>query len=254
MRIEQAYISESVASFPWLEKLGLGPYDNPDQPAIFFGMYRPMDAGTLYVHRELAVVRWCGVDTLSINKPKLFQHPHVHSISPFPQVVEKLSHLGIACKQIGLEKIYSLAPPKPYGDKIYAYAPPNTGDYYGQSIIDELIARGYDIFIGDGTISRAEWDGGKADEIYDQCYAGLVLSSYVGGGGSVVELGLKGRPCITNVLKTPNASPWETIDDIIFQLEFFRGVSDELAEEISKQTSECLKDADWLNTEYYVPD
>jgi hypothetical protein len=183
VRIEQAYISDSVANFPWLEKLGLRPYDNPDQPAIFFGMYRPMDAGTLYVHRSLAVVRWCGVDSLNITKPQLFTHPLVYNISPLPQVVDKLYSFGIACKQIGLEKIYSLSSPKPYGDKIYAYAPPNTGDYYGQSIIDELITRGYDIIIGDGTILREEWDGGRADEIYDQCYVGLVLSSYVGGGG-----------------------------------------------------------------------
>lgn len=251
MRIEQAYISESVSNFPWLDKLGLRPYDNPDQPAIFFGIYRPMDAGVLYMHRSLAVVRWCGVDSLNITKPQLFTHSLVENISPFPQVVKKLSLHGIKCNQIGLEKIYSLAPPKSYGDKIYAYAPPNTGDYYGQSIIDELIARGYDIIVGDGTISREEWDGGKADEIYDQCYAGLVLSQYVGGGASVVELGLKGRHCITNVLTTSNAIAWETIDDIIFALKILRGDDMETAMHISEEMYNSLKDADWLNTEYY---
>jgi hypothetical protein len=253
MRIEQAYISESVSSFPWLEKLGLRPYVNPNQPAIFFGMYQPEDLGTLYLHEDIAVVRWCGVDSLKIKRPMLFTDPLIHNISPFLRVVDNLSTHGISCKQIGIENIYSLSDVKPYGDRIYAYMP-KPDDYYGQSIINELINRGYDILIGDGSIPREEWDNGKADEIYDQCYVGLVLSHYVGGGGSVVELGLKGRMCITNVLQTPNAIPWRTIDDITAALDFLRGNTVKTVMQISEETNAIFDDAEWLNTEYYVPE
>lgn len=252
MRIAQAYISESVANFPWLEKLGLRPYDNPQEPAIFFGMYRPDDIAALCNHEGLAVVRWCGVDSLSVNEPSPYQAPMVYNISPFPQVKRKLAEHGIKCHVISLERIYPPTKPLPYGDMIYAYAPPVTEDYYGQSIIDLLRKRGYNILIGDGTISREEWDNGKADELYSQCYIGLVLSPYVGGGASVVELGLRGRICITNVLSTANTLPWRTIDDIIFHLDLWKRVGSDCINQISEQTHAALKDADWLNTEYYV--
>lgn len=251
MRITQAHISDSVSSFPWLEKLGLTPYANPDQPAIFFGMYRPTDLGTLYLHKDIAVVRWCGVDSLNITRPALFTDPLVHNISPFAHVVNKLSSHGISCKKIGIENIYSLSSVKPYGDKVYIYMP-RPDEYYGLSVINEIVRRGHNVIIGDGSIPRSEWDAGKADEIYDQCYAGLVLSRYVGGGGSVVELGLKGRMCITNVLDTPNAIPWQTIDDIILALDTLKGDTVERAMRISEKTYAALSGAGWLNTEYYV--
>jgi hypothetical protein len=251
MKITQAYISKSVMDFPWLEKHGLRPYDNPNEPAVFFGMYRPEDYGALCFHKGFAVVRWCGVDALHIHQPNLFKGENIANVSPFKLIKDQLETLSIKSDITLPNNIHNVSTPKKHGEKIYVYAPSDSRDYYGGKIIDQLIEMGYDILEAKGGIPRYMWDSGIGDMYYDQCYIGLGISKFVGGGASIMELGLKGRRCITNILPSPNALPWTTIDDIVVHLEREKAYVTGIEIEISEATKAFMGDDNWLNTEYY---
>jgi hypothetical protein len=72
----------------------------------------------------------------------------------------------------------------------------------------------YEIIVGDGSIKQPEWRAGACEAIYKECFIGLVLSHFAGGGASVIELGLRGRKCVTNVVKLGNVINWKTTEDV----------------------------------------
>jgi hypothetical protein len=111
---------------------------------------------------------------------------------------------------------FNIIPPaevKPLGNKIYAYLPLSAPRYHGVETLINLNSK-YEIIIGDGSIPQNEWHEGKADEIYSQCFLGLVLSNFAGGGQSIIEMGIRGLKCVTNVLSLPHVMNWNTIGDI----------------------------------------
>lgn len=213
MRIKQAYISPSVADFSIHKDYGLAEYYDSSEPCVFFGMYREEDFKALIAHSGMAVVRWCGHDAMTFNDWDLIKFSNIHHVTPFPKVAEHICSKGFRCKLIRPSDIRPVKTVSKNGNKVYAYCPKSFPGYHGHEIIKRLKIP-HKIIIGDGSISQEDWKNGASEEIYKDCFVGLFLSSFAGGGAGIIEMGLRGKRVITNVLQMPHTISWNTIEDI----------------------------------------
>jgi len=213
MRINQIYISKSVADFDVMGFYKVGDYTDSTEPCLFFGMYRHEDLNAVLFHTGLAVIRWCGHDAVTFTEWDLLHFENIHHITPFPEVARILSLKGIRCKLIQNADFRPEYVLKANGPKVYAYCPKSFPDYHGGQILKKLNLT-HDLIVGDGSTSQKEWIESKADKTYNQCFIGLFLSNVAGGGSGIIEMGLRGKRVITNVLKMPHTIGWNTISDI----------------------------------------
>jgi hypothetical protein len=218
MRITQGYISKSVQDFPFLSNYRLDEYNDSYAPCIFFGCYRYEDIQLINNHKGKKFVFWAGQDILDFPKnfSKIFIYDATH-VAILPKVYEEIQRQFPTDKSIFVNPptLNNVFNPQKKGNKIYAYCPKTAPEYHGIHIIEQLRFLGYDIVIGDGSFSQLEWKQGKADEFYKDVFLGLCLSDFAGGGGSIIEMGLRGIHVVTNVLKLPNCLPWTDINSII---------------------------------------
>jgi len=249
MIINQCLVSDSVADFPFKQSLKLTDYLDSSRPCLFIGCYEDRDFQAIRLHSSLAVVFWCGQDSLDFTRweelPTTVQHITINQ-NIYERLKDKVVNLKLIPPFSLKEKIKS----EPLGDKVYVYLPNSAPMYHGSELI-ESISSDYDILIGDGSIPQSEWRSGKANEIYKQCFVGLVLSSYAGGAATIMELGLRGRKCITNVLDMPNTISWRTIKDIDEAIETESQKIGTKQPELSKLMKGKVYDYDFLNLEYY---
>lgn len=207
MRITQGYISKSVADFPFHEIYILDDYMDTELPSVFFGCYRFEDMQMINSHEGHRTVFWTGQDILTYKSSgmKLKQAQHVTAL---PKVYELLKNEFDNVALINPPAFLNQVKPQELGTKIYAYCPSSMPVYHGIKIIEELRGMGYVIYVGDGRYNQKEWRDVKADMIYQGVFLGLCLSEFAGGGSSIIEMGLRGIPVITNVLNLPNCIPW----------------------------------------------
>lgn len=249
MRITQAYVSPSVADFPFLRCLNLEPYHDVEAPAVFYGCYTMFDLMKIMNHQHIAVIRWCGQDAFDFRHWDLI--PGAYHVTPLANVHRYLCKKFKNVSLIKPENLEMIATHTPKGTKIYAYAPASFPEYHGSDIIKQL-AVDHEIIVGDGTYSRAHWYGGIGDQYYDESFIGLMLSPFAGGAGSVVDMGLRGRKCVTNVMDMPNAIPWQTVDDIRKAIEQESKTIGDTDNEMAHRVFDAIdKEYLWLNTEYY---
>jgi len=241
--IEQAYISKSVDDFPWLERLGLEPYHDKEKPAVFYGMYREEDYTVLHEHKGAAIIRWCGDDALKYTNDEAVGM--VRHISPLPKVRELLLSKGINCEAITPENIFAKTSATMCDESIYAYVVQTYPQYHNARLVNEIIRRGWGVVIGDGSIPQSKW-GSVCDKYY-KSYIGLMLSEFAGGGFSVVEMGLRGKYCITNVIDSPNTLSWQTIDDVIMHLEHCKQHIGTINNELAEKVKQSIGDHSWLH-------
>ena len=115
---------------------------------------------------------------------------------------------------------------------IYSYVPNNL---YGPELINK-IRTNYKIIIGDGKINMDEWYDGKCNEFYSKVFVGLNLALTSAGQITIIDLGLRGIRCITNVVKMPHTISWNSIKDIEQKIELeslnIGKVNSELAQQV----------------------
>lgn len=214
MRIEQCYISKSVHDFPFCRLFNLTDYVDSSKPCIFFGCYRPEDADAIQQHKGLKVIWWCGMDALTFREWDKLKG--VHHVTERVAVYEHLTSLGFKCKLNPCSNIAEDAEPGPLGRKVFAYCPSSYKQYHGIDVINELKQIcPFEIIVGDGSINQNDWRAGACEEYYSQCFIGLVLSDFAGGGATVIELGLRGMKCVTNVVDLGNVINWKTTEDVM---------------------------------------
>lgn len=210
MRINQCYSSKSVHDFPFKDMYGLTGYIDSSRPCVFFGCYDQTDLEAILSHNSLAVIWWCGQDALTFKDWKLLDKLNIRHVTERNNVKKYLEWLLVPCELLPPSDMGLKGEAQVLGKKIFAYAPKSFPPYHRIDIINSLKEKGYDIIVGDGSCDQAEWRAGKCDEYYSQCYLGLVLSPFAGGGATIIELGLRGIPCVTNVIDLPNTIKYET--------------------------------------------
>lgn len=213
----QCFVSKSVEDFPFREIYGLTEYTDSLQPCIFFGMYRNQEYDVFKRHKGEKTIFWTGQDSITFNHWRrvskarhVTAHPKVYNFLldkvPVVTLVKPSSFLN----EVNAQKL---------GKKIYAYCPISMPQYHGKNIIDELRCGGYEITIGDGQWTQNEWGNGKANDAYDNICVGLCLSGYAGGGTSIIEMGLRGIPVVTNVFDLPHTIKWASLLDVVDAIE-----------------------------------
>lgn len=205
MRITQAYVSKSVMDFPFHQIYRLDDYHDIDSSCIFFGMYRFEDCRLVFQHRGQRVIFWTGQDFLDNFDYYKFGGWH---ITAHPKIWEAIKSKGDDCLLVQPAAFLNRIAPQKLGNKIYAYCPSSAPDYHGKKVIDQLREMGYEIIIGDGRYTQWEWRLKQADIAYADVFIGLCLSEFAGGGGSIIEMGLRGIKVVTNVFNLPNCLPW----------------------------------------------
>lgn len=252
MRIQQCYISKSVHDFPFKETYKLIDYTDQDQPCVFFGCYNPEDLETIRTHRGLAVIWWCGQDALTFKDWISLDLPNIFHITERKNVKTYMDWCCVGCTLTAITDLGVKGEPMERGDKIFAYAPKSSPQYHGIKIIEELKGLGYDILIGDGSVIQSEWRAGVLDDYYSQCYIGLVLSPFAGGGASIIEMGLRGIPCITNVMELPNTIKFRDTVDCKYLIDQNRHLIGTKGIALSEMVKESIDyNHNFLNTENY---
>ena len=202
--------------FPFHEVYRLDDYKNHSIPSIFFGMYRFEDRFLWSSHFDEKIIFWTGQDVLQWKEDVVYSGTNV---TAHPKVYNFIKSQDEECKLVKPAAYLNFQRPQILGRRIYAYCPNSAPDYHGKKIIDELRCGGYEIVIGDGQFSQAEWRMTQADFHYKDIFIGLCLSEFAGGGGSIIEMGLRGINVVTNVFNLPNCIPWNSINDVIQAIE-----------------------------------
>lgn len=218
MRIAQGYVSKSIMSFPFHEIYGLDDYNSSNDPAIFFGMYRYEDYQLMYKHTGEKKIFWTGQDALDFDFKNKY---HLNNVTAHPNIHTLITQRGFHCELVKPSTFINEVNPQKLGPNIYAYCPKEAEDYHGKKVLDELKEMGYNITIGDGSMPQHLWKY-ASNGFYNDIFVGLCLSSFAGGGTSIIEMGLRGIPVITNVFNLPNCIPWTDVNGIAESIEHFK--------------------------------
>ena len=250
MRITQAYISPSVADFPFLRCLNLEPYHDVTSPAVFYGCYTMLDLMKVLNHRGAAVIRWCGQDAFDFRHWEMVMH--CRHVTPLTGVCDWINFLNTVstCKKIKPEGLDMSVNATPKGENVYAYVPASFPEYHGSDIIKQLSLD--NLITGEGLCSQKEWYTGICNGYYDPAFIGLMLSPFAGGGQSVIDMGLRGKKCITNVIDLPNVIHWESLDDIRNAIDQEAKTIGETDSDLAQRVFDAIdKNYDWLDTDFY---
>lgn len=246
MRIKQGYISKSISDFPFLSVCSLDDYNDNTAPALFIGCYRYEDICMLWQHKGLKLLLWTGMDAVDL---KWDLPDDIIHITSHPNILKTLERFNI--RQIPPIELRTKVKETDCGSYIYAYVPASSPDYHGKAIVDQLITEGYDILIGDGSIPQEDWRYGKCNEFYDPSFIGLCLSKYAGGGSTIIEMGLRGRKVVTNVLELPHTIRWSNIDDIKNAIQQERSKIGMFDIDLARAVKNALGTYEFLDTDYY---
>jgi|SRR5688572_4192428 len=216
MRITQGYVSKSVMDFRFHQVYQLDDYNDREKPFVCFGGYRYEDGCICQQHESHITVFWTGQDALN---EWGFTDRACRHVTAHPKVQKHIAKDGASCLLVKPAAFLNVQKPQTLGKKIYAYCPNSMPDYHGKKILDELRCGGYEIVIGDGQFTQEQWRNGRADLFYKDIFIGLCLSEFAGGGGSIIEMGLRGINVVSNVFDLPNCIPWNSIDDVIQAIE-----------------------------------
>lgn len=242
MRITQGYVSKSVMSFPFHEIYALDDYNSWEKPSVFFGMYRYEDLRLVEDNKEEKIIFWTGQDVQDCT-----DFPKAINVTAHPKVYRMFNDLGLECQLVTPSTFLNAVQPQQLGPKIYAYCPRSAEDYHGKKALDELRLMGYDILIGDGSIPQHLWKHSQ-DGFYADIFVGLCLSDFAGGGTSIIEMGLRGIPVITNVFDLPNCIPWTDAQHIAL---FIEGLKSDIGKTNEKLANDVWNELDhehnWLD-------
>lgn len=208
--------------FPFHEVYRLADYYDNYRPCVFFGCYRYEDAVLVFGHHSAGLILWTGQDALNFKHWGSLSDAKAHkitSVTAHPKVHKLITDNNCDCQLVKPAAFLNQRNPKPLGKKIYAYCPDSAPEYHGKQIIVELANAGYDIILGNGRFTRNEWKTRFADLHYDDCFIGLCLSEFAGGGESIIEMGLRGMKVVTNVFDLPNCVPWNSVEDVMQAIE-----------------------------------
>lgn len=213
LMIYQGYESPAINNFRFNTLFKLEEYKDKHSPLVVFGCYKRQDLSVIYSHKSTVVIVWVGNDSLKIDFTRLKRMSNAIHATWLPRVKQRLEkEQGIEVTQL---KFPAREQPNPLvmGGFVYTYLNKLKPEYHGSKLIDQLSFNG-ELLIGNHSIKRQAWWGGIQNSFYQRCFIGLFLSEYTGGAMGVVEMGLRGIKCITNVLNLPHCIHWNSLNQI----------------------------------------
>ena len=221
-KIKHGHEANTMKKFKFMEQFGLSPMVNGD-PLVVFGCYNFADVKIILSHKNTVVIVWMGEDSLFIknNRKKRDSSKMIYNIlnksniihtTWVPPIQRRLIKKGLACKLLKISTKEN-PPIQLLGNQVYVYLQKNKPEYHGKKMV-ECLNLDYPLLVGDFSVSREAWYAGENDIWYSKVFIGLALSEYAGGLMSIVEMGVRGIPVVTNIIDLPHCIPWETKEDI----------------------------------------
>lgn len=253
MRISQCYSSSSMGFFAaeFRRLWGLTAYNNPDQPALFFGAYKERDIEVINAHRGFKLFVIGGSDLKNLPRLKnvyvaVSEGDYMRGLYPlYGPPKQKLLEKPIAIKSFEGFK------PTALGDKIYIYLGREErlrSKEYDYPLYHELVKR-----YGHRVISA--FHGRPLQEVKEKVYPKVLVNVQLNpwcGWTTALELAHMGRRTIS-VRKAPICITYENLHDIICsidkELDRFGEVRNDVAE-IAQNS--LMQTDDWLHTIYYA--
>lgn len=214
LKIRQGYESVPMVKFNWLHQFNLKSYINKKKPLVMFGCYKPQDLLVIRRHIAPVVIVWMGKDSLKAKWNKIKEFKNVIHTTWLPNVHTLINQAGIKCYMLRMPvKETPLPTPMPLGVNVYSYLQKGKPEYHGSELVAQLNIK-HPLLIGTHNISRQLWYAGENNKMYARVFIGLALGGYAGGGMSILEMGVRGIPVVTNVLDLPHTIKWETLSDV----------------------------------------
>jgi len=225
--IHQVYISTKLnnTSTRIKNSYNLIGYNDPNKPALFYGVFDESDIVKIRDHKDKTYVLWDGDDIL--NKPdkyiinRIKKYTHVIHIAPSKHVYNSLAKFGMRSTKAVINLSLHDAQFRPMNDRIgtnIIVYNGNKGDdesKYSKSIYMTLVRKLPEFkFIFTNRLNV------KYDEIslvYNTCFVGLQLTAVDGISQFVGDLGLMSIPVIHNG-DYPNTISWNNVKDIMYQI------------------------------------
>ena len=253
-RIKQAYVSTSVRRFKdrWFKMFNLEEYDNPNEPAVFFyNIVKDLDI--ILKHKTNCVVVITSSHEIGLDFAAKELNKENIKILATSRISPILTEMGVKSEWPGCGIFVEKVEPVKLGDKIYSYLPILSGKKsftrYGEQIINKINTK-YEIITGDGSVPMDRWYECECQNYYNKVFIGLNLADGSAGQTSVVDLGLRGIPCVTNVTTMPHTISWNTIEDIEISIELASQNIGKINFELAKKVYESMDyKQNWLEIE-----
>jgi hypothetical protein len=258
MQIRQAYVSKTLeAAFGsnFRLKWKLSEYSNPNEPAVFFGLYSDEDRLALKNHKSQSIVIWGGGDMKfeSLQEVKKLVLSKKSFTSAYPgEFSNILTANSIPHKALYIPlKDYSDFTVCPLGEKIYVYRGlnGNRSDYFKWNEVIEPIIK----YFGKDMILYTE-----KTSISDLIHS-FYRNSFVyikptprGGCTSMFELGHMGRKTIGNgLVGLNNILTYTTPNDIINLIKAESNFIGKIRTDVAASTKKVFIGPEWMDLDFW---
>lgn len=258
MKITQAYVSPILERYfgkGFREKWNLTEYSDPNEPAVFLGLYRTEDLTKFNSHKGFRLFILGGGDitnsTLSvlqktINDGRTFTWMYPGEIS------NTLTQHKIKHKALYIElKDYSQFKPVPLGDKIYVYSgasKANPKKYMWSEIVEPLIShfgKNRILFTHGETIDQL------IKTVYPQSFV-YVKPNQRGGNTTMWEMGHMGiRTLGKGQTALPNFTEYKNITHLVSLIHEEEKYIGQVRNDVSEGLQKIFKGPEWLDLSFW---
>ena len=223
--VKQCHVSSGLKMFKerFMNKFQFTPYNNNNEPCVFFGLYTDEDLKILNKHNGLKYIIWGGEDINPLQNHCKFTieevlrtHNIIHlaiSICIYNRL--KLFNIPSIYIEFNLvnQSLFSPIQNNECGNKIMIFngQTPGREHIYGKHIYEQIMKiLPQHEFILSNTLNLPHEE---MSNIYKQCFVMLRLTKYDGNANSVQECESMKIPVIHN--QSDYGLKWNSIDDII---------------------------------------
>tara|TARA_B100000989_G_scaffold288465_1_gene259198 strand:- start:562 stop:1533 length:972 start_codon:yes stop_codon:yes gene_type:complete len=226
--VKQCYVSSGLHSFQerFMKQFQLTPYENEEEPCIFFGMYSDEDLTRISKHNGLKYIIWGGEDAnpnynhCKSTLNEILQLPNVIHIAISKCIYNRLKyfHIHPIFVEFSLvnKELFQPIPKEGLGKKIFIFngQVPGREHIYGKPIYEQIIRNlsQYQFILSNQLNIPHE----QMPEIYKQCFVMLRLTKYDGNANSVQECEAMNIPVIHN--QSDYGLKWNNINDIVIHI------------------------------------
>lgn len=254
-RITQSFSALSSFRRDFFMKYGLRQYHSLEEPAIFFGIYKP-HWHRITKHKGLLVIVWAGTDMMQLLKDQhmieyLKSRKNTFHVAISKYIANDLDTIGIPYTKLPITPYVPDLGPVPIGDCVYCYVPPQFESIYGGQIVKKLQKKLPYLKFIQSHIPKLSRDQ-LIRTVYSKCFLGLRLNKHDGLPNTAMELGLMGRKVVWNG-GTPHTLSWNSEKDLIRTIKIaYKERKSWDVKKISQDVKNYLSMSDdWLHTEYW---
>lgn len=258
MSIRQARVSKTLEKHfgrGFRSKWGLSTYSNPNEPAVFLGLYNSDDLNAFLSHKSFRLFILGGSDMKPATLLKLrevIRDGRTFTWMYPGKISNILSKNDIPHKQLYIAlKDYSQFKPVTLGDKIYVYrgaVKQNPSYYKWEEIVDPVISH-----FGKNRVLFTEGQSidSLVKKVYPQTFV-YVKPNEKGGNTTMWEMGHMGIKTLgKGQLPLPNFTEYSDLSHLISLIENEEKYIGQVRNDVSEGLQKIFKGPEWLDLGFW---